>query len=133
MKSGRVQIRPAPPIELELAIVYTYQKHKNEMETRSLTVSEAATKVVFSIREIVGEKMCGVDLEILIQHDFIKDLEPYEFLEGIEQAEILGFVRVSRMIGQPRPNVPNNPSELRAIAKISILEDGHKYCDHLLT
>ena len=98
-----------------------------------MIVSEAAAKVVLSIREIVGEQMRGIDLETLIQHDFTKDLEPNKFLEGIEEAESLGFVRVSRMIGQPRPNVPNNPPELRAIAKVSILEAGHEYCDHLLT
>ena len=54
-----------------------------------MIVSEAAAKVVLSIREIVGEQMRGIDLETLIQHDFTKDLEPYEFLEGIKEAESL--------------------------------------------
>ena len=76
--------------------------------------------------------MLGVDLETLIQHDFTKDLDPYAFLAGIEEAENYGMVRVSRMIGQSRPNVPDQPSDLRAIAQVSILELGHQYCDEIL-
>ena len=95
-------------------------------------ISEHAGRVVLAIREVVGEQMLGIGLEKLIQHDFTKDLDPYDFLAGIEEAESFGYVRVSRMIGQPRPNVPNEPAELRAIAQVSILEPGHIYCDDFL-
>ena len=95
-------------------------------------ISGPGTQVVMAIREIVGEKMLGVDLEILIQHEFTKELDPYDFLAGIEDAERFGYVRVSRMIGQARPNVPNKPADLRAIALVSILELGHQFCDDLL-
>ena len=85
-----------------------------------------------AIREVVGEQMLGIDLETLIQHDFTKDLDPYDFLAGIEEAERFGFVRVSRMIGTSRPNIPNDPVDLRTIVKVSILEPGHIFCDELL-
>lgn len=95
-------------------------------------ISENAGRIVLAIREVVGEQMLGVDLERLIQHEFTKELDPYDFLAGIEEAESFGYVRVSRMIGQARPNVPDQPADLRAIAKVSILEPGHVYCDDFL-
>lgn len=95
-------------------------------------VSEPAAKVVMAIREVVGEQMLGIDLETLIQHEFTVDLDPYDFLAGIEEAERFGYVRVSRMIGQTRPNIPNQPADLRAIAQVSILEPGHEFCDAFL-
>ncbi|WP_166418730.1 hypothetical protein [Cochlodiniinecator piscidefendens] len=85
-----------------------------------------------AIQEVVGEQMLGIDLETLIQHDFTKNLDPYDFLAGIEEAEGFGYVRVSRMIGQSRPNIPNEPSGLRAIAQVSILGPGYIFCDDLL-
>ena len=95
-------------------------------------IGEPAGKIVMAIREVVGEQMLGIDLETLIRHEFTSDLDPYDFLAGIEEAERFGYVRVSRMIGQTRPNVPNQPSNLRAIAQVFILEPGHQYCDEIL-
>lgn len=95
-------------------------------------ISGPGSQVMMAIREVVGEQMLGVDLETLIQHDFTKELDPYDFLSGIEEAERIGYVRVSRMIGQSRPNIPNKPVDLRAIAQVSILEPGHQFCDDLL-
>lgn len=95
-------------------------------------ISGPAGQVVMAIREVVGEQMLGIELEALIEHDFTKDLDPYDLLAGIEEAAQVGFVRVSRMIGVPRPNIPNEPVGLRSIAKVSILEPGHVFCDDLL-
>ncbi len=95
-------------------------------------VSEAAGRVVMAIRDVVGEKMLGIGLEELIVHDYTEELDPYEFLSGIEEAEAFGYVRVSRMIGQTRSGIPNEPSGLREIAQVSILEPGHQYCDEIL-
>lgn len=91
-----------------------------------------ARAALYWLSEISLEKMLGVDLETLVSHSYAKELDPFDLLAGIEGAERYGLVRVSRMIGKTRPNIPNKPVELREIAKVSILEAGHQHCDDLL-